>query len=693
MLSALRKLRKMFIITGKVVECPLISDKDSHSENIKIKSSGKTYTLKYEKRYNLYYGDAVTIKCRVSGEKIFSAEIILGKIGQDILTAARIFSDIYGKNGKSKLVAVKKALGDEILKELDTIVDNSLVYYQGVPGLYSDDARILKSWFTKHRHIRQLSLIGIDKEEYESLIMTPLALYTKCSDNPFKLHTLTTERKNELCEKLLNLPNEETFAFGAMLSELSLQLEKSAESYCDANEFITKMFEELDGESVDALFELLGESDPVEIFNLAKTKGFMYVLEDGKLYTTKTYYVESGTAEFLHKAKQQKKRELKISFKNSNLSEIQKASVRMALDGGVSIITGAAGTGKTTVIKTIVENLEKNDENFIITSFTGKAVCRLREVVGDYDIQTMHMFLNKGGLSKFSWMIVDETSMVSTELFYRLTRRFRWNYNIIFVGDKCQLEPIGTGSLFKACINSKIFPVTNLEEIFRTDDDQLLENVSRMEKFITGKSDSLEFSLGSSFVQYNDDLVGAIEMVKETGMEISDFKIIAPYNKTNAWINKLSNKIWNSGKVVGSLRMMKKNDYENNIMNGTEGVVKKWDSVNKTMTIDFNGTEVTYGKHQKIVKGRRNITTDNIIPSYSITIDSSQGSEWEIVIMYLPSGCKAPFLNRNRLYTALTRAKSLLIFVGSIKELVELFESETKPRNDTLMEMLVDWKA
>ena len=187
------------------------------------------------------------------------------------------------------------------------------------------------------------------------------------------------------------------------------------------------------------------------------------------IYTSYAYEVETSIAELVKDLLTSPPIFIpsEISFTRNDLSQEQKDAVSMALNKNISVITGSGGSGKSSVIKEIVHNLEKNGIPYRVASFTGKAVARIREITEKKEPATLHMMIatnksNKEKKSSFSCLILDESSMITTQLLYEFRKQFPHKFKIIFVGDNNQLQPIGWGSLFEALIKTNIVPVTTL---------------------------------------------------------------------------------------------------------------------------------------------------------------------------------------------------------------------------------------
>lgn len=265
-------------------------------------------------------------------------------------------------------------------------------------------------------------------------------------------------------------------------------------------------------------------------------------------------------------------------------------------------------THNTTSIKEIVYNLDQRGIEYAICAFTGKAVSRLREVLESSVPMTFHLKIKKEKSIRFDHLIIDEASMVTIELFYEFIQRFDFPFSITLVGDPNQLPPIGWGSLFAQCIDSKTIPTYDLVINHRVYDvpgerDGILLNTKRMVRYgsstdlsLTGMKAPLlpmKFEPTSNFVLMpgNVDQISAlVKAFKQQGISPYEITVITPYNKDLDRINKIFQELYREeinesvfdsrGKIwyVKDRVMMTKNDYSINVMNGEEGEILEVES-------------------------------------------------------------------------------------------------------------------
>lgn len=328
---------------------------------------------------------------------------------------------------------------------------------------------------------------------------------------------------------------------------------------------------------------------------------------------------------------------------DSGLSEEQKAVMWCLVTSCPCIVTGGAGTGKTTVIKNIIEcySTYYNKKNILLVAPTGKASRRLAEKTG-MPASTIHKALRKSPEDDFVYytaenplphrlIIIDESSMIDTELMYDLLSAVDRTSKVIFAGDCNQLEPVGYGEPFFDFMNTlEVFRLT--ENHRQSDDTDILlmaENALNGRKIYSGRG---------VIVRHIDfDEIGDILTTDD------DVQILSPYNELNAEINYFLRKGENDLNVNDKVIMLKNTkDY----CNGDIGFITAIDR--KGITVDIEGRKV------KVTPAKRN----HISLAYSITIHKMQGSESDRVIVFIPEGY-AP-VSRRMMYTAVTRAKKEL---------------------------------
>lgn len=413
------------------------------------------------------------------------------------------------------------------------------------------------------------------------------------------------------------------------------------------------------------------------------------------------------------------------------LDDIQKEAVAKAVRNGLVIVTGGPGTGKTTTINTIIKYFELEGLEIRLAAPTGRAAKRMTEACG-YEAQTIHRMLeisggvpdddrkSAAGLSMFfernednpleaDVIIVDEMSMVDISIMNSLLKAVSIGTKLILVGDVDQLPSVGPGNVLKDIIESGCFPVVKLERIFRqAAQSEIIINahkINRGEEVVLNK-----YSKDFLFVHRNgaDNIINAMKTLIKyklpdyVGADVYDLQILTPSRKSNVGVERL-NKIMQDflnpadaikqerqvGDVTfreGDKVMQIKNDYQlawekrsrygipteqgTGAFNGDTGVIERISTFDENVTVKFeDGRFVTYEFSQ----------LDELELAYAITVHKSQGSEYPAVILPLLGGPRM-LMNRNLLYTGVTRAKSCVCIVGSVHTFQEMIANEQEQK-------------
>ncbi len=404
-----------------------------------------------------------------------------------------------------------------------------------------------------------------------------------------------------------------------------------------------------------------------------------------------------------------------VSFeKNNNIKfhDSQREAIKGALENGVEIITGGPGTGKTTIINCITEIFEKANMKVYMAAPTGRAAKRMSETTGR-EAKTIHRMLEMGVSEddteevfskgeetplECDVVIIDEASMIDIILMNTLLKAIALGTRIIIVGDVDQLPSVGPGNVLRDLIESKCVKVVRLKEIFRqSKESMIIVNAHRIndgEMPIINKKDKdfyfIECSEPKKIVNTLLELSNRrLPKFNKSWHKIHDIQILSPMRKGVLGVSSLNKELQsvlnpkNDSKKemefkdyifrVGDKVMQTKNNYSLKwtrasgegeaeglgIFNGDVGYIEDIDEEKETIQVLFdNERRVIY----------ENLYLDEIDLAYAVTIHKSQGSEFPVVIM--PAFKGPPLLmNRNLLYTGITRAKRLVVLVGSLKSI------------------------
>jgi exodeoxyribonuclease V alpha subunit len=394
------------------------------------------------------------------------------------------------------------------------------------------------------------------------------------------------------------------------------------------------------------------------------------------------------------------------------LAASQREAVQLALATKVLVVTGGPGVGKTTLVNAILKILMVKGVNVALSSPTGRAAKRLSESTG-CEAKTIHRLLEAdpahGGFRRkedhplqCDLLVVDETSMIDVPLMHALLKAMPDQAALILVGDVDQLPSVGPGQVLANVIASAAVPVVRLTEVFRqAAESRIIVNAHRINQ---GQMPEWVQDPASDFhfieCDPEDGAAKILQIVRERiptryGLDpVRDIQVLCPMNRGGLGARSLNidlQKALNgSGELhverfgstygIGDKVMQVENDYEKEVYNGDLGVVRSIDPETSEMVIEFDGRVVTYGFGE----------LDEVALAYAMTIHKSQGSEYPAVVIPLTTQ-HYPMLQRNLLYTAVTRGKRLVVIVGQKKALaIAVKGAAAKRRWSKLAEWLDD---
>ncbi len=370
------------------------------------------------------------------------------------------------------------------------------------------------------------------------------------------------------------------------------------------------------------------------------------------------------------------------------LSAEQRLAVRMALSNKVTVLTGGPGTGKTVTVRTVIAALEAMKRKYALCAPTGRAAKRLAEAA-DRPAKTVHRLLEYSPQRGFQrneayplgvdCLIVDEASMLDLLLTNRLLKAVESAAHVLFVGDVDQLPSVGAGDVLRDIIASDRVAVIRLTEIFRqAADSGIVVNAHRINRG--------EFPVLNEFRDFyffsKEDPNEAAELLvdivqrrvpRKFGLDpLDDVQVIAPMYRGGCGVSNLNEELQKAlnppaprkrekrvgGRVfrVGDKVMQTRNNYDKDIYNGDIGRVTQIDTMEQTMTVSIDGRPVTYDW----------VELDELVHAFAISVHKSQGSEYAAIVMPILTQHYL-LLQRNLLYTAVTRAKELVVLVGTRK--------------------------
>ncbi len=408
------------------------------------------------------------------------------------------------------------------------------------------------------------------------------------------------------------------------------------------------------------------------------------------IYLTPLYFGEKGVAERLRtlaKSGSPARVMNHVLFSDGNMSKEQQAAIDMALTQPLSILTGGPGTGKTTCLKALIRTLEDQGKKYALASPTGRAAKRLSEATGR-SASTIHRLLEFSPVDGFQrnddnpldldFLVVDEASMLDLLLMNNLLKAVRPGTGVLFVGDVDQLPSVGAGDVLRNLISSGIAPVTRLSTIFRqAADSRIITNAHLINQ---GKFPEFSQGGGDFFFFPAENATTAADWIIEIVTEripqkfgfdaIHDIQVLAPIYRGPAGVIALNDRLQeklNPGTNskperqlfgttfrLGDKVMQTQNNYDKDVYNGDIGFINSMDMIEQTLTVDFEGRFATFEWSE----------ADQLSLAYVVSVHKAQGSEFPVVVMPIVTQ-HYTMLQRNLLYTSITRARKLCVLTGS----------------------------
>jgi len=441
--------------------------------------------------------------------------------------------------------------------------------------------------------------------------------------------------------------------------------------------------------------------------------------DENAVYLPPFYYSETGTAKrireilsshsFYNNTDADKVIKMVQEECGIEYDEVQMEAIKTAAKSKFMVLTGGPGTGKTTTTRSIIKVFQKFGAKVLLAAPTGRAAKRMSETCG-MEAKTIHRLLeykppegykkNEENPLDCDVLIIDETSMVDIILMYNLLKAVPDNAIVILVGDVDQLPSVGAGNVLRDIIDSEAVNVVKLTRIFRQAQGSLIiTNAHRINK---GEFPRLKGGKNSNFFFIEEEnperIVGTIKelcserLPKYYGVDpVNDIQVLCPMQKGETGVYNLNVVLQEAlnpsqtyikyGGISYRLNdkvMQIKNNYDKNVFNGDIGIIESIDTEDRTLVVNFDGNLVSYDVTE----------LDEVVLAYATTIHKSQGSEYKIVV--------APFttqhyimLQRNLLYTCVTRAKEVFVLVGTKKAIgMALSNNKTQKRNTKLAQRL-----
>lgn len=632
--------------------------------------------------------------------------------------------------GPSTATKIVKFFGKDTLKILESDIEE-LSKIQGIGTLKLE--KIKKSW-EEHNKMRSIQLflasigvkigiaaklfavygentISILRENPYSIVFDVQGIGFMTADTiarnvGYELNGIERAKAGILyCLENESLQNGHTFLKFNELLKISSEILNIHQSIC--KNAIFSLYEN------NQKIIILNEDD--EILRIQDLLNENFSADFSKIFLAQTFSAEDQIAKTIYSLNKMRGKINEISFAKIaeserelkiQLSKKQREAVEESFSNKILVITGGPGTGKTTIIKTIINIFSKYTKKILLAAPTGRAAKRMNETTG-WKAQTIHKLLKcyqlesnvvtKASFEKLDTdlIIIDEASMIDIFLMKRLLQVIPHHANLIIVGDINQLPSIGPGNVLRDIIDSEFVKVVRLNEIFRQAKvSKIVESATDIihgiiPKFQNQKNDDIFFIETQSSEETFENITSLIEsrIKKNFGYDPkSEIQVLSPMHKgilgtinLNLTLQKIINhKNANSQKfkqfLIGDKVMQIKNNYEKDIYNGDIGYITDFDQENQNLYVDFDDRSVEFDFEN----------SDELILAYATSIHKSQGSEYPCVIIPLATEHYC-LLQRNLLYTAITRGKNLVILIGTKKALnIAVKTEKTIQRNSAL---------
>lgn len=432
------------------------------------------------------------------------------------------------------------------------------------------------------------------------------------------------------------------------------------------------------------------------------------------IYLPPYFFSESGCAKRLirlllcrRKMKTDTEKILQEAISQSDITydEIQMEAIKTALSSKVMVLTGGPGTGKTTTTMGIISAYQAAGCRIILAAPTGRAAKRMSEATG-MEAKTIHRLLeykppegyqkNEENPLEGDVLILDECSMIDVMLMYNLLKAMPEQMTLILVGDIDQLPSVGAGNVLRDIIDSERVPVVRLTRIFRqAQGSKIIMNAHRINKGeaidMRGGKDA-DFFFASK--ENNQEVVETVVQYCRSNLPryyhvdpLQDIQVLTPMQRGECGavnLNQVLQEAMNPSKIflrqggtqyrLNDKVMQIRNDYDKEVFNGDIGTITKVDMEGRELTVRFDDRDVVYDVTE----------LDELSLAYAVTIHKSQGSEYPIVVMPFTMS-HFVMLQRNLLYTGVTRAKKILVLVGEKKAVYYAIRNETTTKRNTCL--------
>lgn len=565
---------------------------------------------------------------------------------------------------------------------------------------YNNEKDKLKNLFNNY---------GINTKECNNIISNIFKKYGESSynmilDKPYMLFEFT-DRFNIIEE--MSKRNHELLCIFAILKSIY----GNNHIFIKKDDFkVTKEGLSIDENTFNIINQMIKNN--IQCYLTLLIKDGILIEEDNRIYIKKYYDIENSIDEIirskaLYESKDKKQLE-KIkeffSIDDDNIKKFnkeQKQAIEQSLNE-ISIVTGGAGVGKTTTIYDGIIKLYKYlnpNVKIKVVGFTANSVNKINNKL--ISTNTIHKFLGITTNHQFlidereedidvDLLIIEEAGMIDIDLYYHLLKRLSLNTKIVMVGDYNQIESNGFGQVFKDLVNSNLIHKTELSKIYRQDNkSNIIKNSNKIVKcdtnLITNRTDfQIKNCVSGKIINKIEE---EINKLMKLGYDYNNIMVLSPYRKNENGCEKLNEKISyiiNKDRrykfELGDKVVQTVNNYNKDVYNGEQGIV-----VGITMQIgNLIGVDISYGNKTINYYGKE---INEIELAYSMTVHKMQGDECKVIIFVIDK-YQENMLNRNLIYTAITRAKEKVIVIGDKDKFYEGIKKLPSQKNSGLLDRL-----
>ena len=699
-----------------VVERITYQDEESGYKVIKVRVKGFSEFLTLTGKFvEISVGSVIKAKGNFIVNKKFGKQFNV-KEYEESLPASIYGIEKYLGSGLIEGIGPKfaKQIVEKFGKDTISVIENDSMKLLDIPNIGIKRINSIRESWKKHRNIKDLMIFLSNCNVSTSIAHKIYKAYgkesiTKLKENPYGIvddvYGIGFKTADLIAEKL-GVSNESYSRCRSGIFHILNQFANEGHCYASIDDLIQKGMNLLN----------IPKHIIIMTFNYLKDiKELICENEDETIYLPPFYHSEVGIAKRIYEIFSTKKsnesinieKALEIIQKRNNIKydDTQISAIKTSVSSKFSVITGGPGVGKTTITKAIIDIFKLMNKKIILTAPTGRASKRMTETCG-VEAKTIHRLLEADHKGKFSKneenklngdvIIVDESSMIDIILMYNLLKAIPNEATVIFIGDVDQLPSVGAGNVLNDIINSNVVPVIKLNKIYRQAESSKI--IINSHKINLGEIPDLSNKNSSDFFFINnknpENIVSEIKELCSKRLSktyninaISDIQVLSPMKKGLLGTENLNTElqsVLNDNPLfikrgankykLGDKVMQIKNNYDKNVFNGDIGIISHINLDDNTIKVDFDGIIIEYS-YQDL---------EELILSYAITIHKSQGGEFPIVIIPIHFQSKI-MLQRNLIYTGVTRAKNILILIGDSNALKFSIQNNISQNRKTLL--------